>query len=192
MHVTENTGGIIETQPTIVIFQYGNYMGGLDFAAMRILHWNATVMGLNQYWLKLLFYFLDVDTENDLVLYRPFIDNESMKISNFNPILVIILVVKQTKYVPSLLKEFIHQLAHICMKNIARSLCAYCDFFLWKRENDKSENLLNTTKNDIVLDITVVQERAEITFVLDHHTSEILRVSWHKYLTMSAKTNKNY
>ena len=63
-------------------------MIGLDLGNMRQLHCNATVMGINPWWLKLLFYFVDVGTKNALLIYKLLNNNESMNIANFKLILV--------------------------------------------------------------------------------------------------------
>ena len=61
-------GRVIDIQCSIFISQYKNYMVSVNLAYMKQLHCNATVMGPNRWWLKLLFYFLNVETENYLLL----------------------------------------------------------------------------------------------------------------------------
>ena len=58
-------------------------MDGVGLTDMQRLHYNTTIMGLNQWWSKLFFYFLDVGTANALVLYRLSMNNKSMNIANF-------------------------------------------------------------------------------------------------------------
>ena len=86
-------------------------------------------MGLNSWWFKLFFYFLDVGSANALVLYRLSMNDEYINISNFKLSLVSSLAGNQIKFVPSSPKEVSHQLVRICMKNTVRHLCAYCALF---------------------------------------------------------------
>ena len=46
---------------------------------MRRLHCNSTIMGQHCWWLKLIFYVLDVGTANSLVLYREAMNNKDTK-----------------------------------------------------------------------------------------------------------------
>ena len=92
-------------------------------------------------------------------------NNESMNNTNFKFSLVSSLVIKQIKAAPCLPKEVIHQLVLIFMNNTERNLCAGCDFFLRKIENDTSEKIRNVTCPYVVLEIPVVQERARITLL---------------------------
>ena len=57
-------------------------------------------MVLNQWWAKLLFYLLYVGTENDLIIYRLSMNNESRSITNLKLIIVSSLVGKRIKAVP--------------------------------------------------------------------------------------------
>ena len=58
-------------------------MGGVDLADTRKRNFNATHIGLDQWWLNLLFYFIDFGTPNTLVIYILSINNEFIKISKF-------------------------------------------------------------------------------------------------------------
>jgi hypothetical protein len=62
--------GIIRIPRPLSIANYNKFMGGANLANMRRLHCNSTIMCLNQWWLKLIFYLLDVGTSNALVLYN--------------------------------------------------------------------------------------------------------------------------
>ena len=73
-------GGLLQLQRPTVISKYNTYMGGVDVADMRRLHYSSTIIGQNRWWLKLFFYLLDVGTSNALVLY-----NEAMKVKQPPP-----------------------------------------------------------------------------------------------------------
>ena len=70
-------------------------MGGVELSDMQRLCCNATVVGMNQCWLKLFLYLFDVGTVNYLVLCRLPKNNESVNIDNFKLRRVAILVSKR-------------------------------------------------------------------------------------------------
>jgi hypothetical protein len=45
-------------------------MGGVDLADMKRLPCNSIIVGQNRWWLKIIFYLLDVATSTTLVLYK--------------------------------------------------------------------------------------------------------------------------
>ena len=134
MHVSvEHRVGVVEIQRTILISHYNKYTCGVDLADMQWLHWNAMVMGLNWWWLKLLFYFLDFCAANYLLLYRLSMNNESMNISIFKLVLESSIFGKRIKTVPLSPKEVSHNLVHIYMNNTSRHLCDLFAFFYNKK-----------------------------------------------------------
>ena len=56
-------------------------MGGVDLADTRKRNFNATHIGLDQWWFNLFFYFLGFGTPNDLLIYILSNNNESINIS---------------------------------------------------------------------------------------------------------------
>ena len=50
-------------------------MGGVELADTCKHNFNATHIGLDQWWLNLFFYFIDFGTPNNLVIYIPSINN---------------------------------------------------------------------------------------------------------------------
>ena len=65
-------------------------MGGVDLYDTWKHNFNATHIGLDQWWLNLLFYFIDFCTPNTVVIYILSFNNESINISKFNLIHVFI------------------------------------------------------------------------------------------------------
>ena len=59
-------------------------MGGADLADKWKHNFNATHIGLDQWWLNLFLNLLDFGTLNTLVIYILSINNESINISKFN------------------------------------------------------------------------------------------------------------
>ena len=110
-------GGIIDPQFPIFISKYNKYMRGVELSDIRQLHFNETVMGLNQWLLKFLFYLLDAGTAHYLLLYRLLINNEPMDIDKFKLRLVRSLSNNMIEALPRSLKELIHQLVRIYMNN---------------------------------------------------------------------------
>ena len=84
---------------------------------------------MNQWWLKLFFYFLDVGTTNELVLYILSDNIESMNIANFK---LRVIVGNNIKVVPGPPKEVLHQLVCICTIGTSIHLCDYCYLFYKK------------------------------------------------------------
>ena len=120
-------GGIITIKRPQVISKYNQYMGGVDVADMRRLHWNSTIMGQNCWWLKLFFYLLDAGTSNALVIY-----NEAMKgkqeaynIADFKAKVVEALVGGKLKDVLDNNKTIEHVM--IAIPNGERQRCSYCN-----------------------------------------------------------------
>jgi Transposase IS4 len=77
---TDNFNGC--RRRSAVIEEYNHYMGGVDLAEQRQLHCNSTIMGQHRWWLKLMFYLLEVGTTNALVIYNKSM-HESMNIFEF-------------------------------------------------------------------------------------------------------------
>ena len=148
-------------------------------------------MGLNSWWFKLFFYFLDVGSANALVLYRLSMNDEYINISNFKLSLVSSLAGNQIKFVPSSPKEVSHQLVRICMKNTVRHLCAYCALFYKKKRTRYKCKAPGCNMPLCSVGDHSGPGNGQDCFALAHHRSEMLRAVQQKYLTMSAKTNKN-
>ena len=104
-------------------------MYGTDLTDMPQLCYNETVMGLNWWWLRLFFYFLDIGIKNIVLLYILSIYNEYRDIDRSKLILVSTILGNQIKYVPISPNEVILHLVHICMNNIDGILCAYIALF---------------------------------------------------------------
>ena len=138
------------------------------------LHFNATVMVLNWWWLKFYYYSLDVGTKNALVLYILSKKNKSMKISNFKLRVVIILVYNSIESLPCSLRKAIHQLVRIYMNSTAINVCAK-----WTLFSKKKITWYTCKSPDWNITVcSVVDHSGSVTvnnwFYLDHHTSEIL------------------
>ena len=54
-------GGLIQIYSTQVIGDFNDNMGGVDFADTGRLHLNLKIMGLNWWWLKLFFIYLNLE-----------------------------------------------------------------------------------------------------------------------------------
>ena len=79
-----STGGRILLERPNVIEEYNRYMGGVDIADQRRLHSNCTIMGQHRWWLKLLFYLLDVSTANALILYKSTLEESDRNALNID------------------------------------------------------------------------------------------------------------
>ena len=66
-----------------LITEYNKYTGGVDLANTKRLECNSAIMCQNKWWLKLLFYVIDVVTSNALVLHKLAINDKSMNIVDF-------------------------------------------------------------------------------------------------------------
>ena len=70
-------------------------------------------------------------------------------------------------------------------------MCDYCAFFLRKREHDSNANILSVTCPLWSVGNYSGPGTVQDWFNFAHNTSEMLRADEQKYLTVSAKTNKN-
>ena len=114
--------GLVTIRRPWSISNYNKYMGGVDLADMRRLHCNSTIMGQNQWWLKLFFYLLDVGTSNALVLHN-FTRQTAMTVVDFKMCLVQGFLGDPMRPVPEAVVD------HLPLRTDGRYRCVYCSLF---------------------------------------------------------------
>ena len=184
-----STGGRILLERPNVIEEYNRYMGGVDIADQRRLHSNCTIMGQHRWWLKLLFYLLDVSTANALILYKSTLeesDRNALNIDAYKKKLVYGWLGTRMEEVPTA-PTTIHELIRT---DNSRHYCVYCAV---DSVQPPQRTRFRCNHPDCNLPLcSVGTGKTEVDcFALSHSSEHIRQICMKKHEAMLLRTNKN-